>query len=172
MSIIDFLPGSQWLRLGAVVAGLVVAGGIGYRVGVAGSAKQLVALSELVGKERVERAQADRDAALTYLEAARVNAAAEARRRAAAEQRAALALARAREVRRNVPVVDRPDCEWAADERLRLEGQWRAYFGEPDSGSTGRLPGGLSGPAVPEWAPHGVGAGGAGLGIRVPPAGQ
>ena len=120
--------------------------------------------------ERVQWLEAERGRAHAAAEAARGAAAVELRRSAEAERAAVHAVSRAEEVKRETVVADRPDAEWLDAERLRLQQIHGAYFGA--DGAAGGVPGGLRPSAGADGGAAGVGRTGAGLGLRLPPAGQ
>lgn len=119
------------------------------------------------GDERTEWLERERQRTDAAAETARLHAAAQTVRAAASERRAVATVARVQEVKREVVYLPRPDCEWADDERVRLQSVWRAYFdaGEPAGG----LPRGLRSAAVSLGVADGVGGADAGLGLRLPP---
>jgi hypothetical protein len=120
------------------------------------------------GDERREWLEAERKRSFEAADATRLAAAAEIRRAEASERQSSAVVSRVREVKRDAPVVDRPACEWADDERMRLQRIYEAYFGTPDS--SGGVPGPVRPASGADGRKEGVGGANDGLGLRMPEA--
>ncbi len=144
----------QTVLLACLVVGGLCGGGAGWYFNAAGRTA-----------ERAEWLQLEKDRADAAAETARIAAAAETRAAAVSEKRHVAVVARAQGVKREIVYLPRPGCEWADDERMRLQSLHRAYFA-PDAAAPG-MPGGLHPTPIATGTTHDVGGGDAGLGIRL-----
>lgn len=104
----------------------------------------------------------------TALETARIAAAAQTRATAVSETRHVAIVARAQGIKREIVYLPRSDCEWADDERLRLEALHHTYFGTADPPVS--VHGGLRTAPETDITSDVVGGADVGLGLRLPAA--